>query len=53
VSGGIQFKSISAGRFHTCGVSTSGTGYCWGSGTNGTIGDGFTLDRLTPVAISL
>jgi hypothetical protein len=29
VSGGISFSSVSAGRFHTCGVATTAT-YCWG-----------------------
>lgn len=30
VNGGILFRAVSAGATHTCGVSTTGTGYCWG-----------------------
>jgi alpha-tubulin suppressor-like RCC1 family protein len=29
--GGATFASISAGLEHTCGVSTGGTAYCWGT----------------------
>jgi alpha-tubulin suppressor-like RCC1 family protein len=31
VSGGVSFRSISTGMFHTCGVSMEGSAYCWGS----------------------
>src|SRR5207253_10285641 len=30
VSGGLHFRSISAGLNHTCGVTLEGTLYCWG-----------------------
>lgn len=40
VSGGLKFASVSAGRFHTCGVTISGAGYCWGSGNSGRLGNG-------------
>ncbi len=33
-----MFSSISAGSAHTCGVSASGGGYCWGSDANGQLG---------------
>jgi alpha-tubulin suppressor-like RCC1 family protein len=26
----VAFKSIAAGAYHTCGVSTSNVTYCWG-----------------------
>ena len=42
VKGGIAFASIDAGEDHTCGVSTSGKGYCWGLATYGRIGLGDT-----------
>ena len=39
IRNGIVFKSISAGYFHTCGVAEGGTVYCWGSNTDGQLGD--------------
>jgi alpha-tubulin suppressor-like RCC1 family protein len=41
VAGGLAFASISAGYAATCGVTTDGAGYCWGSGGLG--GDSATL----------
>ena len=32
VAGGLTFASVSASAWHTCGVTTSGAAYCWGSG---------------------
>lgn len=51
VSGGLNFESVSASRFHTCGVTISGAGYCWGSGNSGRLGDGLEKDQNTPVAV--
>src|SRR5262249_15128035 len=51
VTGGLTFKSLSAGHGTICGVASSGAGYCWGA-NGGAVGDG-TLDsrsRPTPVA---
>ena len=30
VSGGLAFKNISTGHFHTCAVTTADRAYCWG-----------------------
>ena len=52
VSGGLTFTSeIAAGISHTCGVTTSGTVYCWGGNYYGQLGDRTTTDRLTPVLV--
>ena len=40
VAGGLTFKQISSGLIHTCGVTTSGAAYCWGSNTFGEAGNG-------------
>lgn len=51
VGGGLTFKAISAGFFHTCGLTTSGAAYCWGSNGSGVLGDG-TAFRTSPVAVT-
>jgi alpha-tubulin suppressor-like RCC1 family protein len=55
VTGGVRFASISAGIFHTCGVSTAGVAYCWGHNGVAELGDGTYTNRLvpTPVATTL
>ena len=30
VKGGIRFRSVDAGNWHTCGIATNGAAYCWG-----------------------
>jgi hypothetical protein len=38
VAGGVSWANIFTGRLSACGVSTSGTGYCWGSNQWGEVG---------------
>ena len=52
VPGGLKFESISAGAGHTCGVTPDGSLYCWGRNDKGQLGDGTTVNRLTPVRVS-
>jgi alpha-tubulin suppressor-like RCC1 family protein len=44
--------SLSAGGWHTCGLTREGKAYCWGWNGYGGIGDGSTTDRLEAVAVS-
>ncbi len=37
---------------HSCAVTTAGAVMCWGTNTNGELGDGTTTDSLVPVAVS-
>lgn len=57
VSGGIRFESLSAGLFHTCGVSVApsqpkSTAYCWGYNAYGQLGNGSTTDSPVPVEVT-
>ena len=49
--GGPNLTSVSAGAFHSCGVTKKGDGYCWGVNTSSQLGDGTTTDRHAPVLV--
>ena len=38
---GFVLSSVAAGGSHTCGLTTSGVAFCWGSNVYGQLGDGF------------
>jgi alpha-tubulin suppressor-like RCC1 family protein len=42
----------STGNAFSCGVSTTGAAFCWGSNANGQLGDGTLKDRAVPVAVA-
>jgi alpha-tubulin suppressor-like RCC1 family protein len=57
VVGGLMFVSLTAGSWHTCGVTTNGAAYCWGLNAAGDLGDGSTDSsalyvRPAPVAVA-
>ena len=53
VVGGLTFTSLSAGTYHTCGVTTGGVGYCWGDNGYGELGNGVSgSGSATPVLIA-
>jgi alpha-tubulin suppressor-like RCC1 family protein len=51
VSGG-DFRQLSTGTFHTCGIGVDGKAYCWGGNTAGQAGDGSLDNRLVPTAVT-
>lgn len=52
IPAGVTLQSISAGTAHTCAVGSNNRAYCWGSGTNGVVGNGAVSGSFTtPVAV--
>ena len=45
---GVQFASVSTGLEHSCALSTTGTGYCWGDNYQGLYGNNSYADSWVP-----
>jgi alpha-tubulin suppressor-like RCC1 family protein len=52
VLGSLRFDAVLGGNAFTCGVTTTGQGYCWGQNFAGKLGDGTETDRTTPTPIA-
>lgn len=53
VLGNRRFRSVSAGNWHTCGVTTSNEAYCWGRDDVGQLGnDDLKARRTKPVLVA-
>jgi alpha-tubulin suppressor-like RCC1 family protein len=52
VVGNLSFASLSLGGGHTCGTSLDKRGFCWGTNTNGQLGNGATTHSSTPLEVS-
>ncbi len=52
VVGGLTFKQIAAGFWHTCAVTTAGKAYCWGANPSGQLGDGTNIERHVPTPVA-
>jgi alpha-tubulin suppressor-like RCC1 family protein len=50
---GRTIVSIGAGRFHSLAVDDTGRVYAWGLNDEGQLGDGSTITRCRPVAVSV
>ncbi len=51
VQGGHRYTTIAVGNENTCGISDSGTVYCWGWGLTGMLGQGDLGDQALPVPL--
>jgi alpha-tubulin suppressor-like RCC1 family protein len=51
---GVQWAAITAREQLTCGVTTTGAAYCWGTNFDGALGDGFTTggNSATPSLVA-
>jgi len=54
VAGGLTFQSFSLSKVEgvSCGLTTGGAAYCWGSNIGGQLGDGTRTRRLTPTPVA-
>lgn len=53
VTGGLTYKSVSAGRDHACAIASDDALYCWGSNLFGQLGIGTSgVDVGTPTAVA-
>ena len=51
VQGGLQLVQVSAGFFHTCGLTAAGAAHCWGNNDVGQLGTGNQDSQLLPAAV--
>jgi alpha-tubulin suppressor-like RCC1 family protein len=49
VSSSVNWSRVSAGGYNSSAIKTDGTMWNWGSGAGGTIGDGTTVSKCSPV----
>ncbi len=52
VSGSHVFATVGVGNSFACGATTSNTGWCWGSGGSGQLGNGTNSNSTVPVALA-
>jgi alpha-tubulin suppressor-like RCC1 family protein len=52
VTEGLTFSAITAGGFHSCGLTVAGAAYCWGFNGYGALGSGNYDDSWRPVAVT-
>ena len=47
----LKFRELSAGAYHTCGVTVENRGYCWGWNPFGQVGNNSTVGQWLPVEV--
>lgn len=53
VQGALAFSRLTAGTFHTCGLTPAGVAYCWGVNVDGQLGSPTNAGVVTPNAVPL
>jgi len=48
----VALVAITVGLDHTCGLTATGTAYCWGANGFGQLGDGSFVSRSTPTPVA-
>ena len=51
VSGGIHFKEVSAGKYHSMAIDEDGNLWTWGYNADGRLGNGLTGTKKSPIQI--
>lgn len=51
VRNALTFNAVSSGYFHSCGIGTDNTSYCWGSNSNGELGNPWVTETNVPVPV--
>ncbi|MFI5231028.1 MAG: Ig-like domain-containing protein [Gemmatimonadales bacterium] len=51
VAGGLVFRTLSSGNYHSCGMAGGNVAYCWGDGGQGQLGSGATNLSPAPVKV--
>ncbi|MFQ6046993.1 MAG: hypothetical protein ACE5PT_11670 [Gemmatimonadales bacterium] len=52
VAPGLRFTAVSAGRVHTCGITTEGDALCWGGNIAGQLGHGTDTSATNPTPVT-
>lgn len=52
VEGGPEFTVLTAGVFHTCGLTAEGVAYCWGGNEYGQLGSFHATASAVPIRVS-
>ena len=52
VGGTRHWQFVNPGGFHTCGLTLASVALCWGTNSDGQVGDGTTTSRSAPVRVA-
>ncbi|MGH7653443.1 MAG: Ig-like domain-containing protein [Gemmatimonadaceae bacterium] len=50
-AGGLVFRTLSSGNYHSCGMAGGNLAYCWGDGGQGQLGSGANNLSASPVKV--